>query len=361
MTNINFFGSPTFTINNEGIKELNKVLFDSVFKYGKLFNTCAPLTGVTNGEKVGYVTKMNDVGWKENGDSCTVVYKDPSITGREDAWALGEYKVPLKLCYKKLQSTIAKYSLRTGTDIADLIGTEFWDKIFMPLLSEAVNRMYWRIVWFGDTAAATVTDSNPGTITDGVDTDLFKIADGFWKRIFGIIASSPKQVSYMTADGSANGTALNLMADGVATDYVDKLLGDANSLIKDGKLYMTKSFLTALRRDYRRTYKATIPFMEVAEGFSLPSYDGTPIIEVPEWDSDIHEFHAATANNVTTYDKPNRVLFMNPENFLVGTSDKNVFGYFDTWFSKDDQDNKTLLRSDVGTFISDPSLFQAGF
>ena len=356
MTSISFLGSPTFTLNNEGIKDLNKVLFDAIFKYGKLFNTCSPLTGVTNGEKIGYVDKMNDVGWTPSSDTCSVTYKDPTITGREDAWTLGEYEVPLKLCFRKLQSTIAKYCLKTGTDIANLEGTEFWDKIFMPLLSDAVDRMYWRIAWFGDTAATSVAaQTDPGIITDGVDVKLFKIADGFWKRIFTQVA---------TAGGAGQRTSmanLNFATAGVATDYIDQLLQDSNTLIKDGKLYMTHSFLVALRRDYRKTYKATIPFMQVAEGVQLPSYDGVPIIEVPEWDSDIHAYHKSESNNTVTYEKPDRVLFMNPENFLVGTSDKSVFGYFDTWFSKDDQDNKTLMRSDIGTLIADPRLFQAGY
>lgn len=349
-----------FTLNNEGIKDLNKVAYETIFKYGNVFDTCTPLTGVTNGQKAGYVSRLSEVGWKE-GQNCKPEYKTPTIKGREATWSLGKFEIPIKLCYKNLMDTIAKYGLKQGTDIANLEGTAFWDHIFMPLFKDALERMYWRVIWFNDTAAkASDAESNPGDITAGVDTDLLNFSDGFWKKLKQIANDDAKTVSYQTANGAKNGTALNFTTSGVATDYMDKFLEESNSLIKDGALFMTNKFYRLLVKDYRKQYSQTIPFYEVANGVSLPHYDGVPIKVVKEWDEDIAAFENKTSGNSTALVSPTRLLYANPKNLLVGTSDKTMFGYFRTWFSDDDQDNKTLLRSDIGTIIESPTLVHMG-
>lgn len=344
--------SANYTLNNEGVKDLNKVLFDAVFKFGDLFNTCTPMNGVVNGQKAAYVDKMSDLGWAGRG--CNPTYKNPTIGGRENTWVLGNYSVPLKICYDDLKDTIAKWSLKNGTNAEDLSQTDFYDKIFTPLLSAAIERMYWRMSWFADTQAKLA--SAGGVVKTGTDTTLFTMADGLWKKIFAATSSNKTAIA-ANAEASKASQLSAIRTDGVAVALIEKVLSDANSLIEDGTLMMTKSVFEALRKDYRREYKSTIPFMQVAEGVQLPTYDGVKILVVPEWDNIIRNYE----DNGTKFNSPHRIVFCNPENLLVGTSDKNLFAELTSGFDDKARENYTYLASNIGTLVGNTDLIQAAY
>lgn len=344
-----------FTLNNQGVTDLNKVMFDAIFKYSPLFNTCSAYNGIKDGEKADWVDKMNDVGWAGRG--CNPTYKTVSITGREKTWELGDWSAPLKFCYKELESTIAKWSLKNGTDRENLQGTDFWEKIFMPLLQDALTRMYWRYAWFGDKDAKLV--ANGGVLKAGTDITLFKPADGLWKRIFAIASAAPTQKTAIAANAETTYAKQisELRKDGAALAIVEGILADANSLINGGVLMVTKSIADALRKDYRREYKATIPFYEVAEGVKLEQYDGVSILPVPEWDTIIREFE----NDGTKWNNPHRAVFANVENLMVGTSDKSMFAELETDFDNKARENYTYAASNIGTLVNNDALIQVAY
>lgn len=342
-----------FTLDNGGVRDLNKVIFDAVFKYGNLFNTCTAMNGVVSGDKAAYVDKMSDVGWAGRG--CNPTYKSPTITGREASWELGDYSVPLKLCYDDLKDTIAKYSLKTGTNAEDISGTDFYEKIFNPLLTAAIERMYWRFAWFGDTNAKLASEG--GVLTAGTDKDLFKVADGLWKRLFAATASIHHTAIAANNEDTKAKQLSAIKGSGVALGIMDSILSDASSLIDGGIIMATKSFVDALRTDYRKEYKATIPFYEVAEGVKLEQYDGISILPVPEWDNHIRAFE----DNGTVFNNPHRIVFANPDNLLVGTSDKSMFAELTSGFDDKARENYTYLASNIGTIVSNQELVQAAY
>lgn len=341
-----------FTLSNQGVMDLNKVIFDAVFKYSPLFNTCTAINGVKNGEKADYVDKMSDLGWA--GRKCNPDYKTPTITGREKTWALGDWSLPLTLCYKELESTIAQWSLKTGTDRENLQGTDFWNKIFMPLLKDAIERMYWRMAWFGDTNAKLA--SAGGVLAAGTDPELFKMADGLWKRIFAA-TSTNKTVIAANAEASYATQQSAIRANGAAIAVVENILADANSLIEGGVLMVTKSINDALQKDYRREFKATMPYMTVAEGVTIPSFDGVGLVVVPEWDTIIRNFE----DDGTKWNNPHRAVFVNPDNLMVGTSDKSLFAELTIGFDDKQRENYVYAASNIGTLINNDALIQAAY
>lgn len=106
------------------------------------------------------------------------------------------------MCYEDLENTIAKYCLKTGTNIADLTSTEYMDGIVLPKLTEAMMKMLWRFTWFGDKDAANIDGS--GQITDGLNVELFKTCDGFFKRLFAICAENSGQHTVISANSEAS-------------------------------------------------------------------------------------------------------------------------------------------------------------
>lgn len=341
-----------FTLNNQGVTDLNKVMFEAIFKYSPLFNTCTPYNGVKNGEKADSVDKMSDVGWAGRG--CNPEYKKPVITGNEKTWELGDWSAPISFCYKEIESTIAEYSLRTGTPRENLIGTEFWDKIFMPLLKDALTRMYWRMAWFGDKSADVHTSG--GVLKTGTDKTLFTMADGLWKRVFAATASTKTAIAANNETTYAKQVS-ELRKQGVAISIFENILADANSNIKDGVLMVTKSLKDAIQKDYRREFKSTIPYMAVAEGVEIPSFDGVGILEVPEWDTIIREYE----DNGTAWNNPHRAVFANIKNLRVGTSDETLFTDLEIGFDNKARENYNYAASNIGTLINDDKLVQAAY
>lgn len=347
-----------FTLNNQGVDNLAKVLFTTAFTMNPLFNTCTAKAGVRNGQKLDYVDSMGDVG--NTGRKCDPTYTSVTITGFEKTWALGDWSIPKKICYKEIENTIAEYCLRTGTERENIIGTEFWDKILMPLLEKALEDMYWRMAWFSDTAADHITDG--GNITNTADLTLLTMCDGLWKRLFAIATANTAQRTTIAANSQST-IALQTSAiktAGVALGIVDDLVSYADSRIaeaSDSRIMLTRSLYQAFRKDYANKYHETIPFMEVADGVKIPTYDGVPILEVKEWDINISKFE----NSGTALNNPHRGVFVSPKNLFVGTEAKNTLADVTATFDDVTRNNYFYAASNLGTLVGEDALVQVAY
>ena len=74
-----------FTVDNGAIRDLNELLFTSVFNDPDLERVVTPMTKVENGKKLGYVDRMGDVGVP--GGSCNPTYTAVEITGFVVVWS----------------------------------------------------------------------------------------------------------------------------------------------------------------------------------------------------------------------------------------------------------------------------------
>ena len=128
---------------------------------------------VRSGEPLAVIGEMDAVGNASTG--CCPQYKQIGIGNSVKRWDLGEWQIPLEICYKDLEGTIAEYALKAGTEIGNLEGTDFL-AIYLDLLSKQMRRMIWRLAWFGDKTADTVT--NGGQLVNGTDKTLFTVNDG---------------------------------------------------------------------------------------------------------------------------------------------------------------------------------------
>lgn len=347
-----------FTLNNEGVKDLNEVLFTTAFKQSGLWNTATPKAGVKNGKKLDFVDSMGDLGLAGRG--CNPTYSAVEIKGLEKTWALGDWSSAKKLCYDNLKNTIAEYGMRTGTEADNIEGTEFYNKILLPLYNKAIEDMYWRMAWFGDTAAKNVSAS--GTITNGVEVNLFKMADGLFKRLFAIASADSTKHTTITANSAASYALQKsgIKTQGAALAVVDNLLSDADARIAEQEgavILMTNSLYQALRKDYALKYNATIPFREVADGMKLPTYDGIAIHVVSEWDTAIKKFE----DNGTTLNLPHRAVFTSINNLFVGTEDKDVFSELSVKFDDITRANYMYVASNIGTLVAEDDLVQIAY
>lgn len=258
-----------FTVDNGAIRDLSELLFLSTFNDPDLEVVCTTETGVYNGKKLGYIDSLGDVG--KNAKGCSPKYEDINVTGIEKTWSLGDYQIPLQICYDDLENTIAKYALNTGTEASEVIGTAYWNDIVIPLLTRAMMEMAWRIAWFGDKEAKNIADS--GLLSDGIKPELFTMTDGFWKRLRAITTTNPHQLTEIAANVAKEGAAVTyksqkeaIRQEGVAIGIVDAMLSDADSRIfdkPDHAIFMTSSLFKALRNDVKRLHNLQLELNHV--------------------------------------------------------------------------------------------------
>ena len=234
------------------------------------------------------------------------------------------------------------------------------DDIVYPAMDLAVKHMLWRFIWFGDTEAQNATSS--GQITDGVDVELFKTADGFWKQLFTVGTENEAQRTTIAANSEST-TALQfskLKESGVAIGIFDNLLEDADSRIAsmDGAgIFCTKSLCDALVRDLKREYKLILEWEQVFKGLDVTEYNGTLVYRVSIWDRFIQKYQ----NNGTKLNLPHRAVFGSPKQLFVGTPANQIMSDLDIWFDRKERVNYLYSTGKLGCLLGEDGLFQMGY
>lgn len=348
----------SLTPDNGAIKSLRDLLIMTNFLDEELERFFTLRQNVHNGDKLGWVGEMDDIGW--DGSGCNPNYKNTKVNFAEKEWAIGDWQIPLKWCYTDLINTIAEYCLKTGTEIGDLTSTEYMDDIVMPALDLAVKHMMWRFIWFGDKEAQNVTSS--GQITDGVDVNLFKTTNGFWKQLFAIGTANAGQKTAIAANEQTT-TALQfskLREAGVAIGIFDNLLENADSRIAslDGAgIFCTKSLADALVRDLKTEYKLILEWEQIFKGLDVTEYNGVPIYRVSIWDRFIQKYQ----NNGAKLNLPHRAVFGSPKQLFVGTPANQLISDLDIWFDRKDRVNYLYSTGKLGCLIGEDYLFQIAY
>lgn len=346
----------SFTVDNGAITDLRELLFLTVFNDPDIESVLTTKTGVKNGQKLGFINDMGDVGINQKG--CNPTYSKVNITGIEKEWDLGDWEIAKHICYTELENTIAEDSMNTGTEVAYLQDTPYWDIVLMPLLQRAIKEMFWRIAWFGDKEAKNIADS--GILTAGIDPKLFNMCDGLWKRLQAIIAANPNQQTEIAANSGATyleqKTALR--QSGIAVGIVDNLLSDADSRIFDDPsscIMMTNSLFKALRNDIVDKYgKYTMPIEQLAAGITLSEYDGRKIIALDIWDRMIKKYE----DTGTALNCPHRAIVCSPNNLFVGTNDKDKIASLSLTFNDETKYNNIYAHSKIDTLVGEDALVQ---
>lgn len=345
-----------WTLNPENLGSIRDAVQETLFG-DENFNQFVTLAKVKNGDPIALIGDLEMVGKK--GGGCDPTYEEKGIANSLKRWVLGDWEIPIKMCYESVKGTVAEYSLNTGTAIGDLTDTDIMT-IYTQALTRAIQQMIWRFGWFGDTEAKNVSEG--GKITNGVSTDLFTTCDGLFKRIFAICTSNTAQRTTIAANAKTTSVEQKaaILTKGAATDLVDNILMDADSrIIDDGSamLMMTRSLADALTYDIKKTHNLIMPWEKVFDGFDVANYNGVNIARISIWDRLIQ----ANEKGSTTVNLPYRAVFANPKQLMVGTPQDSLISDLDIWFSKKERRNYIYSTGKIGTAILEEKLVHAAY
>lgn len=345
------------TKDNGAVKSLRDLLVLTNFVDESLEQFFTFVQNVQNGQKLGWTGEMEDVGW--TGASCNPTYKDVTIQAAEKTWDIGQWSVPLKWCYEDFMNTIAEYALKTGTNIGDLTSTDIMDVIIYPALELSIKRMFWRFIWFGDKEAQ---NASTGQITEGVDVELFKPCNGFWKQLFAIGAANANQRVNIAANAEASTAAQlsGIKTANAAIGIFDSLLENADPRIAamDGAaIYCTKSLGDALTKDLKREYKEILTWEQIFKGLDVTEYNGVMVYRVSIWDRFIQKYQ----NNGTKLNLPHRAIYGSPKQLFVGSPANQIISDLEIWFNQDERVTKVYSAGRLGCLVGEDNLFQIAY
>lgn len=344
-----------FVLEKDNLGSIKDAINETIYK-DEDFGKFVTVTKAKDNEPIALLGSMGTVGKK--GSGCDPTYEEKGIANSMKRWKMGEWQIPIKICYESFKGTIAEYALKTGTDIGDLQGTDIMT-IYTDKLEDAIKQFIWRQGWFGDEGATNVTSG--GKITDETSVDLFTTCDGLFKRIFTQCAAHSNQLTAISANAQTTTAAQReaALAKGYMTDLVDKLLMDTDSrIIDDGEavLMMTRSMADALTYDVKKSYQNIIPWDKVFDGFDIAVYNGVKVARVSIWDRMISSFEKGSkANNL-----PYRAVFANPNQLLVGAPDE-LISDLDIWFDKKERRNYIYSTGKMGTALLEEDMFHAAY
>lgn len=312
---------------------------------------------VRTGEPLAIIGEMDAVG--HAGAGCNPTYEQIGIGNSLQRWALGAWEIALEICYKDFEGTMAEYALRAGTPIGDLTDTEIM-AVYLELLETQMRRMLWRLAWFGDTTAKNINDG--GKVTDGVDVTLLTSNDGLWKRLFAIATANASQRTTISANAAASYAAQKsaMLAAGYATGIVDTIKLEASSKVNAGgeaTLFVNKKFADYLAHDIKVSYKDSLPFERIFDGFYLAYYDGMPIVAIEAWDYLIDTYE----NTGAKWNLPFRAVLANPSNLLLGVDKDDPISTPDIWFEKKDRMNYVYATGKIDTMVAQPDLVHVAY
>lgn len=310
---------------------------------------------VQNGQQIGWSGKIGNVGW--SGGGCSPDYVKPEVLGLTKKWDMGEWTMPFELCYSDFENTIAEYALNHGTNVGDLTSTEIMTEVLIPAVAEALSKMYWRIVWFGDKDAKNVNAS--GVITDGVDVSLFNMTNGLFKQLFALPAAQRTTISANTQTTRALQFS-KLREEGVAIGIVEDMIMNANpalASVTDAGIYMTKSLADALAADVRKVYKVIMPWEVVFKGVQMSEYNGVKIYRCDMWDEVIQTMQ----NNGTKLNLPHRAVYAAPSLLLAASPAANFVSNLDIFFDRKSRTTNIYAGGKIGALVGQDDLIQVAY
>ncbi len=344
-------------VNPRDVQDL-KELIPLTISQDEEFNKYTTLKKVKDGAPVAFIGDMDDVGLA--GGGCDPTYQEVGIANSQKRWELGDWNIPIKICYEALKGTIAEYTLKTGTEIGDLTSTEFMSYIIRPALERQMMRMIWRFGWFGNKDAKVISEG--GVLTEGLRKELFTTCDGLFKRIFTQCTSNAKQLTAIEANTKATyaEAKATMLVKGVATSLMDTMLMDTDARItadSGSVIMMTKMMADALHWDVKQTYHQQLQWETIFDGFDVAKYDGVNIARISIWDRFINAYE----NSGTKLNLPYRMVYGNVQNFMVGTDADALISDLDIWFERKERRNYIYAQGKMGTQLLEDDMFHAAY
>jgi hypothetical protein len=328
------------TWNGKEVMALNEAIFESIFINPGLGEVHTIVTGIVAKQQIAYLGLLGLVG--KTGQGCDPTSDTATADMTEKFWMPATIQMRLEECWETYNASFFVWSQNKGIKRADLTNTDVMAFI-EERASVALDEAKLRHAWFGDTDAATTTDSPAGVITAGTDLGFFNAIDGFFKQMYAIVAATPAtKAASITKNAGVSYTAQAFTAADVTNRVImanmQDVLDNADVRLTDreDKMFLvTKSVYDQLKREYKSYTAIESSYMANIDGIPTLMFDGVPVIKFSFWDRMIRAYQ----DNGTTWYQPHRIFLSTKANLQIGVESEEALRGLDPFYDKKTKNN----------------------
>lgn len=340
------------TPDNGAVREVNKLVFKEVLQADRIGSLLDIHRNVYNGDKLDLIGEFGLLGLK--GTGCSPEYGNDAIATEEKTWDIEAWQIAEALCYADVESTLVKYTLESGTNIADMTANDYLDEVVVPRLELALMKMYIRIAFFGDTDADTT--ANGGILKVGVNKNYFTLIDGIFKQLYaGVTAGDTPRVT-ISANAELTKSAQINNINSQAVDVLNDMIANAKPALRqasDQIIYVTQSFATGLEAQLLSSYYGSeLQWQSLYGGIRETTYRGITIRVVPMFDEIIQSYEGTA----TAYNLPHRAIYTTKRNLALGVTGRDEFADLDIFFDRTTRLNHIYATDKIGAMVIDETM-----
>lgn len=352
----------SITWNVKEVRAMNEAIFESTFVNPSLTEIHTIVTGIVAKQQIAYLGLIGLVGKK--GQGCDPESDTADIPTSEKEWMPGSIQMRLKECWTDYEASFFVWAQNKGIKRADLTNTDV-----MAFIEErattGLNEAKLRHAWFGDTDAATTTDSPAGVITPGTDVDYFNVIDGFFKQMYAIVATTPATKAATIAKNAGNSYVNQAFSSADVTNrvvmgYMQEILDEADIRLTDreDKMFIvTKSVYDQYKRELKSYTAINESYMMNINGIPTLMFDGVPVIKMSFWDRMIRAYQ----NNGTTWYQPHRIFLSTKANLQIGVESEEALNQLDVFHDKVSKNNFIDAQFKMDAKIVEDYMISVGY
>lgn len=340
-----------YTFSTEEIRDIKELVIEQFLNAPDLNFLHTMYSGIVTDKEIGFIGEGGIVG--KAGTGCTKIPQDWTIGSRKLTWHPKQWEIFLEECKTDLENTMVTYAMKNGVDRFDLTDTDYMS-IVTDVLSLAVKKMIWRIIWFNDTLADNFVDG--GIITNGIDPGYFNIIDGLWKQFQLAIVAHPELGVAIAANAEATkALQKSALTPDLTNTMFENMLDAAPIELRDpakASFFVTQSIADKYAR-YLKGKGIDATYINLVEGITALKYDGYNVIPMPIWDEMIAKYNVTG----TKVYKMHRAILIEKENLGVGTPSTGVIEDFKIWYSDDKFSNFIYAADKIDALLLNDQRF----
>jgi hypothetical protein len=303
-----------------GGKETMDVLIKPSFQDPKLSSIFRIMTDIQSTEKMYLLNPVSYL--TQTYSACGLPTASTGVNITQKTLTTAPLQIYINECPDVFNSTIFETWKKSGKDWNDITGTEI-EKIIGQITMDAAIRDAYRIACFGNTSLS--------------DT-RYTMLNGMWKLIFDNVDSyCIDRIEYLP-----DGTLAADAAKGYLTNLYDQCDNILASVEDNNKHFLvTTQIYNNLMASYESKNGGTeMQFKLLTDGQKTLQFRGIDVIPQRSWSTYI--------NSDFSNSNPHRIVYTTKDNWVLGVEKESNMTEFSSWYSKDDDMYKSLLRYRMG-------------
>ena len=359
-----FFDPSNISYHGKECQSFNDTIFEDLYNDVEIDATITVVENIKHLQKVTSIGMLSEVTEADAGCSPTATQHKAAFS--EQSWhpvwaAIHDYE-----CYTDLKESFVEPMLANGIEAANLPSEYIAYKL--KNLSPAVKEDAKLFIWFGEKLAANSDDTVAGIITPGKDVKFINLVDGFWTKIFAIVAGDATKLTAGLATKNAQTSFANQKFNStdttnkVATNVFSDLQTDADARLyglENKVILCTQSLAIQYLKELEAVSGVPQAFDVLTNGMKVINRWGTLIIPMPFWDRMILKWNLNSTSTAAYL--PHRAILTTKDVLLAGFDSKSAIEQWQIWYEKKDKKIYTYGMYKLDTMIFKDYFIQTAY